>query len=84
VFLLFTLLKALPPHVSRVVQRAISMQVAVLGNGGPQLAVAPPLAVLDAAPGSHVLQPEDGKPRRRLTPRQEAACHSLKMASRCL
>jgi hypothetical protein len=37
-----TLLKALPPHVSRVVQCAISMQFVV--------------------PGSHVPQPEDGKP----------------------
>jgi hypothetical protein len=47
--------KALPPHG---VQRAIAMQVAVPGNSGPQPAAAPPLplAVLDAVPGSRVLQ----------------------------
>jgi hypothetical protein len=59
-----TMPKALPPHVSRVVQRAISMQVIVPGNGGPQPAATPllPLAMLDAVPGSRVPQPEDGKP----------------------
>jgi hypothetical protein len=51
-----TLSKALPPHVSRVDQHAISMQFVVPGNGGSQpVAVSPlPLAVLDAAPGSRV------------------------------
>mgnify|MGYP000968475538 CR=1 FL=1 len=57
-----TLLKALSPHVSRVVQRAISMQVAAPGNGGPQPATVPPLVVLDATSGSQVPQPEEGKP----------------------
>jgi hypothetical protein len=57
-----TLLKALPPHVSRVIQRAISIQVVVPGNSGPQPAVASPLAVLEAASGSHMSQHEDGKP----------------------
>ena len=54
-----TLLKALPPHVLRVVQRAIAMQVAVPGNGEPQLvATLPlPLVVLDDEPGSCVPLP---------------------------
>jgi hypothetical protein len=57
-----TLLKALSPHVPRVVQRAIPMQVAAPGNGGPQPATVSPLAVLDATSGSQVPQPEEGKP----------------------
>jgi hypothetical protein len=57
-----TLLKALPPHVSRIVQHTISMQVTLRGNDTSQPTVAPPLVMLDAAPGSHMPKPEDGKP----------------------
>jgi hypothetical protein len=78
-----TLLKALP-HVSRVVQHAISMQVDVPRNGEPQPANALPLVVLDATLRSHVSLPAAVSPLSCLTPCQEVACHNLKTARHCL